>query len=80
MEVVVEGIDGGKSVLSEFEVALEQFAFAGSLHVGRLELAAFAGVLPRVFLHFTDALVAVLVSDTLLAVLEGFAFVVQSII
>ena len=80
VEVLVESVDGGESVLREFEVALEQLAFAGALHVGRLELSAFAGVLPRVFLHFTDALVAVLVPDALLAVLERFAFVVESIL
>jgi len=66
--------------MGEFEVALEQFAFAGALHVGRLEHSSLAGVLPGVFLHFTDALVAVLVADAFLAILERFAFVVESVL
>ena len=80
MVLLVEDLLSGKCVLGELKIALEEFSFAGTLSVGRLESASLAGVFPGVLLEFTDALVTVLFSDAFLAVLEGFALVIEAIL
>ena len=80
MVLLVEDFVSGECVLGELKIALEEFSFAGTLGVGRFESASSTGVFPGVLLEFTDALVTVLFSDAFLAVLEGFALVVEAIL
>ena len=78
--VLVEDIHRVEGVLGKLEVALEEFLLAGALFVRRSERADFAGVLPRVVDELADALLTVLVSHTLLAILERLALVVQLVL
>merc|ERR1712128_243661 len=77
--VGVEGVLVGESVLDELNIALEEFTFAGTVGIVGDEVAELGGILPCVADELANALVAMLGTDTLLAVLVGFALVVKSI-
>merc|ERR1712021_110407 len=77
--VGVESIFVGESVLDELNIALEEFTLAGTVGIVGDEFAELGSVLPCVADKLANALVAVFGTDTLLAVLVGFALVVKSI-
>ena len=79
--VVVEDVHGGKGVLGEFEIALEQFLLAGTFFILRDEADVVLGfVAPGVLDEFANALVTVLLSDAFLAILVGLALVVKLVL
>ena len=77
--VGVEGVLVGESVLDELNIALEQFTFAGTVGIVGNKVTELGSVLPCVADKLAIALVAMFGTDTLLAVLVGFALVVKSI-
>lgn len=76
----VENLLSGKSVLGELKVALEEFTLAGTLSIHRFERTTLSRILPGVLFELSDACIAVFFSHTFLAVFEGLALVVKSIL
>merc|ERR1711937_1037861 len=78
MVVLVVDVLVGESILDKLKVTLEQFTLACADSVLGFELVSLSGVSPCVSDELADALLAVLLTDTLLAVLVGLALLVAA--